>query len=637
MSRLALRCCLASTFIAATLISGQLLAAAPSVAAALKLKPLQTDVDYDTPTGDAVAKCSITPLKSPTASGWEVKNADGQVLRQFVDSNRDKKVDQWRYFKNGIEVYRDIDGNYNGKADQYRWLGTGGTRWGIDKNEDGKVDAWKVLSAEELTAEVVAALRDRDAARFQCLLLTSDELKSLKLGKTQAEQLQAKISAAAGGVETLTRRQQFVDEKATWVNFGGVRPGVVPAGTDGSERDLVVYENVSAMISSGDEHSQVIIGTLVRLDDAWRLIDLPKSLVDAQANTAPEGFFFTSAMARRDTASVQPTGGLSPEVQTLLAELENIDKDLASPQDPASLATLNAKRANLLVKLADKAKDAEEKATWIRQLADTVSAAVQSGGYPDGIKRLQTLEENLKDKKADTNLIAYVKFRSLSAGYTQQLQSPDADFSAVQDKWNNDLEKFVKDYPQSPDAAEAMLQLALAKEFSGKDEEAVQWYDQIVQDFGTLPIAKKATGAKRRIECVGKTIALAGTSLEGNAWNLASQEGKVVIIHYWATWCEPCKQDFSVLKFVQSEYGKDNVTLVGVNVDNQRADAEAYLAENPLPWPQLFEPGGLDSRLSNELGVLTLPTMLMVDQEGKVISRNLHAGEVERELKTLLR
>ncbi len=48
--------------------------------------------------------------------------ADGSVLRTFADTNGDKKVDLWSYYKFGVEVYRDIDENHNGKADQYRWL-----------------------------------------------------------------------------------------------------------------------------------------------------------------------------------------------------------------------------------------------------------------------------------------------------------------------------------------------------------------------------------------------------------------------------------------------------------------------------------------------------------------------------------
>ena len=46
----------------------------------------------------------------------------------------------------GIEVYRDVDSNFNGKADEYRWLGTAGSRWGIDDNEDGRIDSWKTIS-----------------------------------------------------------------------------------------------------------------------------------------------------------------------------------------------------------------------------------------------------------------------------------------------------------------------------------------------------------------------------------------------------------------------------------------------------------------------------------------------------------
>ena len=66
-------------------------------------------------------------------------------------------------------------------------------------------------------------------------------------------------------------------------------------------------------------------------------------------------------------------------------------------------------------------------------------------------------------------------------------------------------------------------------------------------------------------------------------------------------------------------------------------DLNAYLADNPLPWPQIFEPGGLDSRPANVLGILTVPTMILVDQQGKVVSRNIAAADLETELKRLIR
>ena len=70
----------------------------------------------------------------------------GQVLRRFTDTNGDNKGDQFRYYNLGIEVYRDIDSDGNEKIDQYRWLNTGGTRWGLDPNEDGRIDTCKLLA-----------------------------------------------------------------------------------------------------------------------------------------------------------------------------------------------------------------------------------------------------------------------------------------------------------------------------------------------------------------------------------------------------------------------------------------------------------------------------------------------------------
>ena len=86
------------------------------------------------------------------------------------------------------------------------------------------------------------------------------------------------------------------------------------------------------------------------------MIDLPRSISDAQASTAPGGFFFKPSLSRR-AADVPVTGGLSPEVQKLINEMEQIDKDLLTAPRPIALAPLNAKRADVLEQLAEAATD----------------------------------------------------------------------------------------------------------------------------------------------------------------------------------------------------------------------------------------------------------------------------------------
>jgi len=109
-----------------------------------------------------------------------------------------------------------------------------------------------------------------------------------------------------------------------------------------------------------------------------------------------------------------------------------------------------------------------------------------------------------------------------------------------------------------------------------------------------------------------------------------------VLVHFWTTAYEPCKADMPTLKELVAKYAPKGFTIGGVSLDNQAEDLAAYLAENPLPWPQIIEEGGPDSRPANALGIVTVPTMLLLDRSGKVVSRNMRASELEAELKKLL-
>jgi thiol-disulfide isomerase/thioredoxin len=318
-------------------------------------------------------------------------------------------------------------------------------------------------------------------------------------------------------------------------------------------------------------------------------------------------------------------------VQELLAKLEKLDQQGAAADSPE----LNRQRADLLTELAAAAASDDERWQWQRQLADTVSAAVQSGGFPDGVARLEELHQKLKG--VNDELAAYVKFRSLTADYGQSIQEPKADIAKVQDKWLASLEEFIKEYPKSPDTAEALLQLAIAKEFAGEEDEAKEYYGRIVTDFSQASAAAKAAGAKTRLDSVGRAVPLRGMTTANKPVDISQYRGKVVLVQYWATWCEPCKNDMAQIKDLLAKYGKAGFAVLGVNLDSDRNELAAFLKQNPLPWAQIFEPGGLDSRPANELGILTLPTMFLIDEKGNVVNRNIHVSQVETELKQRLK
>jgi thiol-disulfide isomerase/thioredoxin len=610
-------------------------AASPSPEQALRLIPTQKEVEFDRPDADQASRCKVSAQKVEGNVAWVVQSPDGLVLRQFVDTNGDNVVDRWSYFQDGLEVYRDIDSDFNNKADQYRWFHTAGSRWAIDEDEDGEIDAWKSISAEEATAEVVAALAARDVDRFQRVVLSAGELKSLGLGQTKLDQLAKRIDGLSAQFQQLLNRQKTVTAATRWIQFSANRPGIVPAGTDGSTKDIRVYENVMAIVQTGDEHGQVQIGTLVEVGDAWRVIDLPNPISSSDAELASSGFFFRPSL---DSPTPMVAAGPSERSRELLAELEKLDAAADRASSAEERARLHARRADLLEQIAEQAGSPADRAMWLRQMADMVSAAVQSGEYPGGVERLESLFEKLNRSGQDEELVPYVRFRQLMADYGRKIQTASTEeFVKIHTAWLKQLEGYADKYPNSPDAAEAMLQLAIAQEYAGEEKEAKKWYGRVADKFPRSAAGRKAAGALTRLESIGKAISLQGESPSGGVVDLAAFRGKVVLIQYWATWCEPCKADMAALKELLAKYGPAGFNIICINLDSRRQDMAAYLAERRIRWPQIYEEGGLDSRPANELGILTLPTMILVDQQGKVVNRNVDVAALERELERLLR
>lgn len=601
-------------------------AASPTAEDALRLQPIQSEVRYEKPSAEEAARCKVVALKEGNWTGWTVESPEGLKLRRFADTNGDKKMDLWCYYDHGVEVYRDIDADHNGKADQYRWLGTAGTRWGLDDNEDGKIDRWRQISAEEVTAEVIGALANKDTERFARLLATETDLKSIGLGESMLKRLTQKSEAAAAGFAQLAKTQTGVTPSARWVQFASATPGIVPQGTDASTKDIKVYENAVAMFDDAEKGGQVLVGTVIQVGDAYRLIDLPQILSEDQPLVQSGGVFFAggsgvAAMARTSVGS---------ETQELVGSLETIDRELALAKKVEEKAALNRRRVDVVEKLIAKAGGADERETWMRQLVDTVSVAVQNGSYPDGLERLREFQTNLASE--DKSLQSYVSFQIISSEYMKR-QTPDADFAKVQEWYLDELTKFVSTYPTSPESSQALLQLALSKEFEEKESAALEYYARISKDFPGTDASEKAAGATRRLQSEGRTIDFRGRTIKGEPFDLSKLAGRPVVIQYWATWCDACKQDMKLLRQLQAKYQAAGLTIVGVNVDSTREDALGYLKDNPAPWIHLYEDGGLDSSgLAKQLGVQTLPLMMLIDASGKVVSNNIYAASLDAEI-----
>ena len=252
--------------------------------------------------------------------------------------------------------------------------------------------------------------------------------RSLGLGDEKAEELGKRLAAAEAEFQKLADEQKALGQDAKWLQFSASGPGVVPSGTNGSTEDIRVYENVAAIVESGGKTGEVLVGTLVQVGDGWRVIGAPRLAADGSGKFAA-GFFFHPAIGAE---SRQTTGGPSEASQKLLADIEKLDAALQKAATVEEKAKLNAQRADLVEKVAEATDSPDERAMWLRQLADTVGTAVQSGSYPEGAKRLGELFDKLSGNERDRDLAAYVRFRQLFADYGLSFQVAKPDYQKIQ-------------------------------------------------------------------------------------------------------------------------------------------------------------------------------------------------------------
>lgn len=602
---------------------------APTPEQALALSPIQKGVEYDKPSGNDIKACTIKAERDGKGTSWIVRDGTGRILRRFADANADNVVDTWCYYENGLEVYRDIDSDFDNRADQYRWFHTGGSRWGLDENEDTKIDSWKRISPQEVAEEAFLAVQTKDAERFERLLLTAEESKSLGLGKTLAENFTAGSRRAMSDFKKLVTTQKTIDPKSKFVDFGAPRPGLIPAGLDGATKDVVVYENASALADAGGAPEQLLLGSMVQVGDGWRLIEAPQT-----GATGPE---LANVFSVPTLGGASTVGAPSDEVQSWMTELDKLDRQ-ALTMKPGDREKLTDRRVDLLLKLAESADRADEATAWYKQLAGLLSAAVQADGYKQGVAKLGQIARSQGVQRIGKDLEAHFRYQQIAAENGLAYQNPKADFSKVQSNWISELEGFVKAYPTSPDTADALLQLgSMAGEFAGESEIAEKWYRQAASEFPRTIPGQKAAGALRRLGSVGKTLPLSGPTLSGKKLDLAAApyKGRFVLVHFWTTWSGP-EADFAQIDALRKKY-RGKFDAIGINLDSDPATAKKFLADVKNSWEHLYDAQGIDGERATSLGVINLPLMLLVDSQGRVVNRNLTAGELETELQRVVR
>jgi cytochrome c biogenesis protein CcmG, thiol:disulfide interchange protein DsbE len=130
-----------------------------------------------------------------------------------------------------------------------------------------------------------------------------------------------------------------------------------------------------------------------------------------------------------------------------------------------------------------------------------------------------------------------------------------------------------------------------------------------------------ATGAERGSSSTGKSLVLSAPDLDGRVVDVGADAGKVRVVDFWATWCEPCKEAMPVLDAMARELGPRGLAVYGISIDEDRAQILDFLKKTPVGFPVLWDKGAVQV---SRFDVNYMPVTLLVDRKGVI--RHVHQG-----------
>ena len=133
--------------------------------------------------------------------------------------------------------------------------------------------------------------------------------------------------------------------------------------------------------------------------------------------------------------------------------------------------------------------------------------------------------------------------------------------------------------------------------------------------------------------CLGSSVALAlgpgdpapefelsQIDLE-QALTLNDYRGKVVYIDFWAAWCGPCRKSLPLYEALQSRLPTESFQMLAINLDEETADARAFLDKHPVSYPIGLNPDGW---VAAAYAIKVMPSSFLVDQQGNISA--IYAG-----------
>jgi peroxiredoxin len=251
----------------------------------------------------------------------------------------------------------------------------------------------------------------------------------------------------------------------------------------------------------------------------------------------------------------------------------------------------------------------------VMQIANSLAMVNQT--EPDMAGQSEELQSIADDPDAPENVRADAGLVLL------QLASLDFDRSRSEEAARSlaaAIQKFIDTHPD--DARIPVLRMTEAQAMENYDPDRARKIYTELSSNDDPELSGAAKGALELMDMRTTPLDLKFTAVDGSEIDLATLRGQVVLIDFWATWCPPCVEEVPELVATYEKFKDQGFTVVGISLDEDKSALEKFTAENKMTWPQFFDGKGWENEMAKRFKIQTVPTMWLLDREGKLIDAN---------------